>query len=96
MMDLFKDKSSDEILLEITGFIVMIGTLSAVILAYDTIVRERQENSIDFLLCRPVRKGTILTAKFLGVLLLLPHQKWAIRETFGTLFLETHMGSRKV
>jgi len=68
LADLFKDKTSDEVLTSIASFVVMIATLSAVILAYDTIVRERQENSLDFLLCRPVHKGTILLAKFLGVL----------------------------
>lgn len=54
-----------------TPFVWLIAPLIAILLSYDSIVTERLENSLDFLLSRPVSRKGIAFGKFLGLLLAL-------------------------
>lgn len=51
----------------VSGFIYFIGPLIAIVLAFDVIVKEKIQNSLNLLLCRPVGKRAIALGKFLGV-----------------------------
>ncbi|MBU4256515.1 MAG: ABC transporter permease [Thermoplasmatales archaeon] len=48
-------------------FIAFVGSISAVSLSFDSIVKEKLQNSLDLLLCRPLSKREILFGKFLGL-----------------------------
>lgn len=52
-----------------TPFIWFITPLIAILLSYDSIVTEKLENSLDFLLSRPISRKGIAFGKFLGLLL---------------------------
>jgi len=49
------------------GIISVFGTLVPIILSSDTIVREKIENSLNLLLCRPISRRSIMIGKFLGM-----------------------------
>lgn len=51
-----------------TPFIWLIMPLIAILLSYDSIVTEKLENSMDFLLSRPVSRKGIAFGKFFGLL----------------------------
>ena len=53
------------ILSSIAGMIGFIGPITALALSFDTIVKEKNQNSIGLLLCRPVGKRSIAFGKFL-------------------------------
>ncbi len=56
------------ILFFVSSFISFIGPIIAIILSFDVIVREKIQNSLGLLLCRPVSRRTIALGKFLGVI----------------------------
>lgn len=56
------------ILSSIVGMIFFIGPITALALSFDTIVREKIENSLHLLLCRPISRRSIAIGKFLGIL----------------------------
>ena len=56
------------ILSSIVGTIFFIGPITALALSFDTIVKEKNDNSIGLLLCRPISRRSIATGKFLGIL----------------------------
>jgi len=49
-----------------SGIVGIFGSLFALILSFDTIIREKVQNSINLLLCRPIGKRSIALGKFLG------------------------------
>jgi ABC-type transport system involved in multi-copper enzyme maturation permease subunit len=52
----------------VVGVVSFIGPIIALALSFDTIVKEKIQNSISLLLCRPVSKRSIATGKYLGIL----------------------------
>lgn len=50
-------------------FIVVIGPVIGIALSFDTISKERLQNSLDFLLARPVSRRAIAAGKFFGTFL---------------------------
>lgn len=56
------------ILSSIVGMIFFIGPITALALSFDTIVREKIENSLHLLLCRPISRRSIAIGKFMGIL----------------------------
>lgn len=56
------------ILGSIVGMIFFIGPITALALSFDIIVKEKIENSIGLLLCRPVSRRSIAFGKFLGTI----------------------------
>ena len=52
----------------VMGFITMIGPIIAIALSFDLIVKEKMQNSLDLLLCRPVSRRAIAFGKFLGTM----------------------------
>lgn len=56
------------ILSSIVGMVFFIGPITALALSFDTIVKEKIQNSISLLLCRPVSRRSIAIGKFLGIL----------------------------
>jgi len=50
-------------------FMVVIGPIIAIALSWDTISKERLQNSLDFLLARPVSRRAIAAGKFFGTFL---------------------------
>lgn len=56
------------ILSSIVGMIFFIGPITALALSFDTIVKEKIENSLHLLLCRPISRRSIAIGKFLGIL----------------------------
>lgn len=50
-------------------FIVVIGPVVGIVLSFDTISKERLQNSLDFLLARPVSRRAIAIGKFFGTFL---------------------------
>jgi len=48
-------------------FVAFVGSIAAVSLSFDSIVKEKLQHSLDLLLCRPVSKREILLGKFLGL-----------------------------
>jgi ABC-type transport system involved in multi-copper enzyme maturation permease subunit len=57
----------EEVLLGVAAFVSYLGSLMAIIFAFDSITRERIQGSMDFLLTRPVSKRGIILGKFLGL-----------------------------
>lgn len=49
------------------SFIAFVGSIAAIAISFDSIIKEKLQNSIDFLLCRPVSKREIMFGKFLGL-----------------------------
>ena len=66
MSEIIIDQGPVFILMMIAGFISFIGPIIAVILGFDTIVKERLQNSLYLLLCRPVGRRAIALGKFFG------------------------------
>lgn len=56
------------ILSSIVGMVAFIGPITALALSFDTIVKEKNQNSIGLLLCRPIGKRSIAFGKFLGII----------------------------
>jgi ABC-2 type transport system permease protein len=52
----------------VVGVVSFIGPIIALALSFDTIVKEKIQNSISLLLCRPVSRRSIATGKYLGIL----------------------------
>lgn len=61
-------RGPDAILYISSMFVAFIGSISAVAISFDSITKEKMQNSLDLLLCRPVHKKAIGLGKFLGVL----------------------------
>ncbi len=61
-------KGPDAVLYISSSFIAFIGSIAAISLSFDSVVKEKLQNSMDFLLCRPVSKRGIMLGKFFGVL----------------------------
>lgn len=60
----------DEVIGFLAGsFIVLIAPIIAIALAFDSVAKERIQNSLDFLLCRPLGRRSIILGKFFGILL---------------------------
>lgn len=59
------------ILSMVAGIISFFGPIISIALSFDTIVKEKIQNSISLLICRPVSKRSIATGKFLGIVLAL-------------------------
>ncbi len=55
----------------VAGIISFFGPIISIALSFDTIVKEKIQNSISLLICRPVSKRSIATGKFLGIVLAL-------------------------
>lgn len=49
------------------SFIAFVGSIAAISISFDSIVKEKLANSLDLLLCRPLSKREILLGKFLGL-----------------------------
>lgn len=59
----------DEVIGFLSGsFIVLIAPIIAIALAFDSIAKERIQNSLNFLLSRPLGRRSIILGKFLGIL----------------------------
>ncbi len=58
----------DMVLYTSSFFIAFIGSIAAISLSFDSVVKEKLQNSMDFLLCRPVSKRGIMLGKFVGIL----------------------------
>lgn len=58
----------ETVLIYTSLFIAWVGSLSAIVISFDSIVRERLENTIEILLSKPLSKDAIALGKFLGVL----------------------------
>jgi len=56
------------ILSAIVTMVILFGPLIPLALSFDTIVKEKNQNSIGLLLCRPVGKRSIAIGKFLGII----------------------------
>lgn len=56
------------ILGSIVAMIFFIGPITALALSFDSIVREKIENSLGLLLCRPISRRSIAAGKFLGTI----------------------------
>ena len=65
--DLMINQGPVFILSLVTGIISLFGPIISIALSFDTIVKEKIQNSISLLICRPVSKRTIATGKFLGI-----------------------------
>jgi Cu-processing system permease protein len=48
-------------------FVAFVGTISAVVISFDCILKERLQHSIEFLVCRPIKKSYVIIGKFLGL-----------------------------
>ncbi len=59
----------DNVLALTSGFVAFIVPISAIALAYDSIAREKMQNSLDTLLSKPIRRESIVLGKFLGTFL---------------------------
>ncbi len=55
------------IALFVVQFIGFIGPIIAIALAFDVIVKEKIQNSLSLLMCRPVSKRSVALGKFLGL-----------------------------
>ncbi|MCK5559183.1 MAG: ABC transporter permease subunit [Thermoplasmata archaeon] len=65
-----KIEGPDEVIGFLAGsFIVLIAPIIAIALAFDSVAKERIQNSLDFLLCRPLGRRSIILGKFFGILL---------------------------
>lgn len=62
------NRGPDAILYISSMFVAFIGSIAAVAISFDSITKEKLQNSLDLLLCRPVHKKAIGLGKFLGVL----------------------------
>ena len=66
----FKIEGPDEVIGFLAGsFIVLTAPIIAIALAFDSIAKERIQNSLNFLLCRPLGRRSIILGKFFGILL---------------------------
>ena len=52
----------------IVGMMFFIGPITALALSFDIIVKEKIDNSIGLLLCRPISRRSVAIGKFLGTL----------------------------
>jgi len=57
----------DAVLFISASFVAFVGSMAAIAISFDSIIKEKLQNSIDFLLCRPVSKREIMFGKFLGL-----------------------------
>lgn len=57
----------DAVLFISASFVAFIGSIAAVSLSFDSVVKEKLQCSLDLLLCRPLSKREILLGKFLGL-----------------------------
>ncbi|MDI6916389.1 MAG: ABC transporter permease subunit [Thermoplasmatales archaeon] len=57
----------DAVLFISASFVAFVGSIAAVAISFDSIVKEKLQNSLDLLLCRPLSKRGILLGKFLGL-----------------------------
>jgi Cu-processing system permease protein len=65
----FTIENPDEVIQFVAGaFIVLTAPIIAIALAFDSIAKERIQNSLNFLLCRPLGRRSIILGKFLGIL----------------------------
>jgi Cu-processing system permease protein len=63
-------ENPDEVIEFIAGsFIVLTGPIIAIALTFDSVAKERIQNSLDFLLCRPIGRRSIILGKFFGILI---------------------------
>lgn len=62
-----EELSADDILIRVSQTTIYIGSLSAIVLSFDSITRERITNCLDFILSKPISKRGILIGKFLGI-----------------------------
>ncbi len=63
-------ESPDEVIGFLAGsFIVLTVPIIAIALSFDSVAKERIQNSLDFLLCRPLGRRSIILGKFFGILL---------------------------
>jgi ABC-type transport system involved in multi-copper enzyme maturation permease subunit len=63
-------ENPDEVIEFIAGsFIVLTGPIIAIALTFDSVAKERIQNSLDFLLCRPLGRRSIILGKFFGILI---------------------------
>jgi ABC-type transport system involved in multi-copper enzyme maturation permease subunit len=70
LADLFKTDNPNQVLAFVAlMFITYLGPLTAVVLAFDSISKERLQNSLDFLLSRPVSRRSIAAGKLFGTFL---------------------------
>ena len=70
LADLFKTDNPNQVLAFVAlMFITYLGPLVAVVLAFDSISKERLQNSLDFLLSRPVSRRAIAAGKLFGTFL---------------------------
>lgn len=60
-------RGPDTVLFISSAFVAFIGSISAISLSFDSVVKEKLQNSLDLLLCRPVSKREIMFGKFLGL-----------------------------
>ena len=49
------------------SFIAFVGSIAAISISFDSIVKEKLQRSLDLLMCRPLSKREILLGKFLGL-----------------------------
>jgi len=68
-LDMLKGMTPDEVLIIVSGLVSFISSILAVVLAHDAVTRERLGNTMDFLLCRPLGKTSIIVGKFIGITL---------------------------
>jgi len=68
--DLFTTDDSDQVLMFVALVsVINLAPLVAIVLAFDSISKERLQGSLDFLLARPVSRRSIALGKFLGTFL---------------------------
>jgi Cu-processing system permease protein len=60
-------RGPDAVLFISASFVAFVGSIAAVSLSFDSIVKEKLQRSLDLLLCRPLSKREILLGKFLGL-----------------------------
>jgi ABC-2 type transport system permease protein len=66
--DLMIEQGPIFILSSIVSMIFFIGPITALALSFDSIVREKIENSLSLLLCRPISRRSIAIGKFFGTI----------------------------
>lgn len=70
LTELFKTDDPNQVLAYVAlMFIVYIGPIVAIALSFDSIAKERLQNSLDFLLARPVSRRAIAIGKYMGTFL---------------------------
>lgn len=61
-------RGPDAILYLSSALVAFVGSLSALAISFDSIIKEKLQNSLALLLCRPVSRRSIILGKFLGLL----------------------------